>query len=97
MTLRLTFAALLAATAPSVTVLCAPGTSDAATLHALGADGKLRAIDTDSRKAGPAMAVTGADGLEQKPHAVCEDERVGCPGGGGSYAHRCCLRKLQLW
>ncbi len=57
MSIRLTLATLLAASA-----LCAPGISNAATLHALSADGKLRAIDTTSRKAGAAVAITGADG-----------------------------------
>ena len=31
--------------------------ADAATLHALGADGKLRAIDTESRKAAQPVAI----------------------------------------
>ena len=54
----ISLAALAAAAA-----LALPAASDAATLLALGADGKLRHIDTDTRKASPAMAITGADGM----------------------------------
>jgi hypothetical protein len=37
--------------------------ADAATLHALGADGKLRMIDTETRKASAAKPITGAEGM----------------------------------
>lgn len=54
----LTHGALAAAAA-----LALSASADAATLHALGADGKLRSIDTDSRKAAQPVAISGAEGM----------------------------------
>ena len=50
-------------TATIAVAMMATATADAATLHALGADGKLRMIDTETRKATPAKAISGAEGM----------------------------------
>ncbi len=49
--------------AAAIALAATAASADAATLHALAADGTLRMIDTDTRKASTAKPISGAEGM----------------------------------